>query len=677
MGLSTLLWIILSGIIALLLALFQYWYQSKKRSITFKLLAFLRFATIFMILLLLINPKVEKETFYNEKPKLVVAVDNSSSISFLNQEDTISQIIEAFKGHKDLNDKFDIDFFAFSDDVVMSDSLDYSGGQTNVSNAFRKLQDIYKSDIAPTILLSDGNQTYGSDYEYESLKYKQPIFSITIGDTTAHADLKLQQLNVNKYAFYKNKFPVEAILTYNGDTEITTAFKILNGNTTVWSQNITFDKTNNSKVVNLTLPANQVGLFTYKAMVDPLEGEKNTINNVKDFAIEVVNEKSNIAIVSDFIHPDLGMLKKSVESNEQRTATILDINEFVSKATDFQMVILYQPNNKFRPVFDALNANPMNRFVIAGTKTDWNLLNNITNEYKHDINSQVEDYLAISNTNYSEFIVPDLDFQSFPPLKGKFGNLNISVPFQSILNKQIGSVVTDHVLLATFEQNASRQAILLGEDIWRWRAQSYLNKESFNEFDDFIGKIIQYLASKKRKERLNVEFESFYNGSTNVIINAQYFNKNYEFDNRESLSIIVTDDVSGDTQTFPFVLKNNNYEVDLSSLKASDYSFTVKATNSNISKSGKFKILAYNIEEQFLNANVSKLKTIASNTNGSLYFPDKTTNLIDNLLSDTRFAIIEKSTKNTVSLINWKYLLALIALCLASEWFIRKYNGLI
>ena len=71
------------------------------------------------------------------------------------------------------------------------------------------------------------------------------------------------------------------------------------------------------------------------------------------------------------------------------------------------------------------------------------------------------------------------------------------------------------------------------------------------------------------------------------------------------------------------------------------------------------------------------MKTTASNTNGAMYFPDNMTQLIDDLIEDTRFVVIEKSTKNTVSLINWKYLLALIALCLASEWFIRKYNGLI
>ena len=46
-------------------------------------------------------------------------------------------------------------------------------------------------------------------------------------------------------------------------------------------------------------------------------------------------------------------------------------------------------------------------------------------------------------------------------------------------------------LLATFEINDKREALILGEDLWRWRAQAYLDENSFNTFDNFIGKLIQ------------------------------------------------------------------------------------------------------------------------------------------------------------------------------------------
>ena len=47
------------------------------------------------------------------------------------------------------------------------------------------------------------------------------------------------------------------------------------------------------------------------------------------------------------------------------------------------------------------------------------------------------------------------------------------------------------------------------------------------------------------------------------------------------------------------------------------------------------------------------------------------------LLEDDRFVSVQKSEQKVVPLIDWKYLLALIAVLLSLEWFIRKYNGLI
>ena len=100
-------------------------------------------------------------------------------------------------------------------------------------------------------------------------------------------------------------------------------------------------------------------------------------------------------------------------------------------------------------------------------------------------------------------------------------------------------------------------------------------------------------------------------------------------------------------------------------------------TNENISKSGELKILDYNVEQQFLNANVTKLQKLATNSLGTSYFIDDTNALINDLINDSRFVTIQKSSKNVVPLIDWKFLLAIIAFSLSAEWFIRKYNGLI
>lgn len=674
---QTITFIILAGIIALLLALFQYAYKSKLKGKRAWILTTLRFVTYFSIFVLLINPKFDKVTYYNEKPNLVVAIDNSESIDYLNQSQNTSEFIKSLKANEALNENFNMEFYRFGKDLTPTDSLSFNEKQSNLALVFERLSEVYNNSISPTLIISDGNQTYGNDYAYMTKRYKQSIFPVILGDTTTYTDLKIQQLNVNRYAYLKNKFPVEVIATYNGNTTVNTQLKVSAGNSTVFSKPLTFSKTQTSQIVNFTLPANRVGVTSYRAEVVPLDNEKNTINNVKNFAVEVIDQKTKVAIVSDMLHPDLGTLKKSIESNEQRNADILSTLEFLNKSADYQLVIVYQPTNNFRSLFSEIDRLKLNKIVITGTKTNWSLLNKLQSNYNQELTNQSEEYQASLNQNYGTFIVDDLNFGEFPPLKGAFGETSFTVPFETILYKTINGTQIDEPLFATFEINERREALILGEGLWRWRAQAYLNENSFNTFDNFMGKLVQYLSTNKRRTRLNVNYESFYNGNDNVRITAQFFNKNYEFEDNVNLNITLKNKETDAITSFPFVLKNTSYEVDLSGLEAGDYSFTVKVNNENISKSGELKILDYNVEQQFLNANVTKLQSLATNSEGTSYFIDNTTALVNDLINDTRFATIQKSTKKVVPLIDWKYLLGLIALSLAAEWFIRKYNGLI
>ncbi|WP_298499240.1 VWA domain-containing protein [uncultured Algibacter sp.] len=674
---ETLIYIILAGIIALGLALFQYFNKKKGLSKLYMLFSFLRFLSVFAILLLIINPSFNQIKISTDKPNLVVAIDNSSSIKHLKQDENVLRFVDNIKSNKEIQQKFNIDYYTFGERLKPSDSITFLDKQTNISEAFNQLKQIYKQTISPTILISDGNQTFGNDYQFSTSGYKQSIYPIILGDTITYTDLKIQQLNVNKYAFLKNKFPVEAILVYNGNNTVSTKFVVKNGNTIVFSKAISFSKNDNSKVVNFTLPANRVGVANFKAILEPLAIEKNTINNSKSFAVDVINEKTKIAIVSDFIHPDLGALKKSIESNEQRSVTILKPKEAVGQILDFNLVILYQPNVKFESVFDELATLNKNKFVVIGTKTDLSFMYKVSENYSHVITGQPENYQAELNISYSPFIIDDINFKSFPPLLSNYGEVKFNTPFQTILNKKVNGISINQPLLATLETNGSREAVLFGENIWQWRSQSYLNDKSFNGFDDFIGKLIQYLASNKQKSRLNLDYESFYNGSSTIVIKAEFFDKNYVFDTRETLNITVTDKISKEKKTYPLILKNNNYQVDLSSLQPSEYSFTVKTKNEKISKSGSFQVLEYNVEQQFLNADVTKLKRLATNSLGSSFFVANSENVFNELLNDNRFVPIQKSSKNIIPLIDWKYLLAIIAVSLGLEWFLRKYNGLI
>ncbi|WP_339660169.1 vWA domain-containing protein [Croceibacter atlanticus] len=674
---QTILLIFLAAISALGIAVFQYLKSKKERTKRSFMLALLRFVSIFGILLLLINPKFTNTSYILEKSNLVLAVDNSQSINYFKSTDEVTAFVASIRENKNIQEKYNISTFTFGNTLKARDTFSFSENQTNVTSALKELQDIYKGKVAPTVIITDGNQTYGEAYLYAAKKYKQDVYPVIVGDTTSYQDLKISQLNANRYAFLNNKFPVEIIANFNGNSAVSTKLNVFQNGRVIYSQPLSFSKEKTSEIVQVTLPVTSIGVKTYTVSLQALDAEKNTVNNKKSFGIEVIDERTNVLILTSIIHPDLGTLKKSIESNEQRNVTIKKSDEPDINLKDYQAVLLYQPNVSFKPYYETIKTLGINTFIITGTRTDYRFLNDNGELFTRELSAQVEDYQAEFNSNFSTFQVDDIGFSNFPPLVDEFGEVSIKKTHTPLLMQTISGLPTGSSLLTTIEDGAQRHAILFGEGIWRWRSQSYLDNQSFEPFDEFVGKLIQYLASKERRNRLNINYNSFYNGGDNIVIAAQYFDKNYEFDARAKLSMVVIGERNNTRQEIPMVLKNNRYEVDLSSLPPDSYKFSVTVAGESISRSGNFEIIEFNVEQQFLSANVTPLQQIATNTNKELYSMGNSAQLITNLLENETYNPIQKQQKQIKPLIDWYYLLGIIILTLSLEWFIRKYNGLI
>ncbi len=671
---ENLLFIIGAVILALLIAVFHYFYKSKKNGKTSVLLAFLRFISLFSLFLLLLNFQVEQIEIETIKPNLVVAVDNSSSIANFKQENEVLKLVEGLKNDVELNEKFDIDYFAFSSDIEKLDSLNFDKKQTNISKPFKQFNELYKDAIAPVLLISDGNQTYGSDYEYS--KFIQPVFPIIVGDTTRYSDLKISQLNANKYAYFKNKFPIEVFLNYDGERTVSSQFSVYNGKQKVFSKKIEFSSNNSSQNFSFHLLANEVGTHYYSARIDYLENEKNKINNTKNFVVDVIDEQSRVLMLSSFLHPDIGSLKKAIESNKQRKVTLMKCTDNF-KLEEYQTVILYQPNNSFQKVFADLKSQKTNYFIITGSKTDWNFLNTVQDNFEKKAINQTENYGPIYNSSFGGFVVEDIGVNAFSPLVDKFGEVQFKIPFETLLFQQIGNFPSEQPLLATFDQNDRRGVILLGENSWRWRMTSFIESQSFQDYDELIGKMMQYLSVNKKEKRLTIDYNSFYYSNDEVIIRANYLDKNYVFDSNASILLSFRNTETNKTTSVPFSLKDNWYQVELTGLKDGDYSFSVTIDNQNVKSRGNFKILNFSTEQQHTRAQNEKLSSVARKSEGKLFYLNNLDSLSADLIEDKRFISKQKSERKQNSIIDWKWLLGLIILSLSIEWIIRKYNGLI
>ncbi len=672
---STILLVFLSVIIAGGLSYFQYFFKAKSKSKVTLLLALLRFLTLFGLLLLLINPILSRSTYETIKTPLPIIVDNSSSIVDLKANKVSQEVYEKLNSNSDLKNKFDVQSYSFDSDFQSAETFDFKGKQTNLDAVAENLKSIYKNRSFPTVLISDGNQTTGSDYVFSFDAYNK-VYPLVVGDTTTYLDLKINTINVNKYAFHKNKFPVEVFLHYSGTKSVNAKFSITQGNEVLTSQSVSFSQNKKSEVINVLLPAEKSGLQIYNAKISSSETEKNTYNNSKKFAVEVIDQKSEIALISSINHPDLGALKRAIETNAQRKVTILKPNQ-VNSLNNFNVLILYQPTAEFKSVLEANRNLKINTFIITGNKTDFGFLNQQQSDFEFKMSSQKEDYLANFNSDFNVFAIDNIGFENFPPLENPFGTISAKPNVSVLLTSSIRNVATNAPLLAFSEASGKRSAYLFGENIWKWRAESFVSKKTFESFDVFVDKTIQFLASNDSKKFLIVNHERFYNSSDAIEITAQYFNKNYEFDEKARLTIAVTNTKNKQVKKYDLLKTTSNFKVNLDGLTPGNYSFTVKELNSNASYSSSFEIIDFDIEKQFVNPDVAKLKQLASQTKAAVYVPNQVDALIKVLLNNDDYKAVQKDVVQKTPLIDWYWLLVLISISLASEWFIRKYNGLL
>ena len=678
MPVYTLLFTILAALVAFGIAGFQYYYGPGRTSQYPVLFTFLRFVSLFALLLLLINPTIERNQYYIEKPDLILAVDDSESIEHFGATGEVRSFIKELSENESIQERFELRYFSFGEGLEQLDSFDFREKQTNIQGALKSLDQLYKNKSAPTLLITDGNQTFGEDFRFTAANFSNPIFPVVVGDTTSYQDLLINRINVNKYAYKDNQFPVEIFVNYTGSDPVESRLEIRGPSSVLNSQEISLNGNEGSKIFEVHLPASQIGVTTYEAVVMPLVEERDTLNNIRNFAVEVIDERTSVLLVAGILHPDLGALKKSVGSNQQRELDIFQVTDSpIPDLNTYQLIILYQPNKRFSNLFGQIQQENRNYWMIMGSETDWRFLNASQDLFRKEITAQNEEFFSEVNPIFNAFQFEDIGFSQFPPLQGSFGEVTFSRSVEPLLFQQIQGIITEDPLLAVQEENNIKKAFLFGADLWKWRATSFAESGSFEEFDDFIGKLVQFLSSRQRRERLMVDHEPFYYGNDRIVLSAQYFDRNYQFDPGAELSLELTNQNTGDSQVVPFLLKQRKYEVDLSNLPSADYEYSALVAGENLSETGRFRVIEFNVEQQFSSANISGLRQISAEGSKPLYYVDDPGPVIERLLSDNSFIPVQKSRKNDVPLIDWYYLLAIIALSLSTEWFLRKYYGLI
>ncbi len=657
-------------VFSVVLVYYQYYYRQKPTKDS-KAFSFLRLISVLGILMLLINPQFESKRIELQKPHLFLTADNSASISHSGFSKILRDVRQLFLKDKELNERFDLSNFSFGATISTDTLLQFDRDHSNLFKAIQDVNSLSNDRLSAIVLLSDGNQTYGSNYAYMSSK--NPIFPVVIGDTTARADIEISRINVNAYATLDNNFPVELFLNSNVNQDVKSSLIIEKNGIELYRSSVNFTEKKKSNKLSLYLAADTVGMQLFKARLIPFDGERELTNNSRSFGVEILDEQAEIAIVYKVLHPDLGMIKRSIETNKQRRAVLLQPRELDSVSKDYSLYVLYQPDESFKGLIEQLELKQSNLFIITGSQTDWGFLNDAHIGFYKEMTAVTEDLFPGFENDFNAFYIEDIGFEFFPPLKGQLGKISFNQNPRFLLTQKIDNIATDSPLLAVYSHNEAKGVVLFGENIWKWRIHCFSAYGSFEKFDQFFNSLIQFLQLSNREQDLDLFYKPVYHAKELISIQAKKYDSNLKIALNSKLVFELNDSLKG----VPFYVENDAYEVQLKNLKDGVYSFKVKDLDSDIEKGGSFEVVPFSIEQESEAPNVEDLSLLALNSGGKLYYQDQFDALKSELLENQRFRTIEKVRTNLISLIDWRWLLGLIVLSLSLEWLLRKYRGMI
>src|SRR5690606_21398576 len=193
-----------------------------------------------------------------------------------------TRIISAFSSLKNkeegLSSSFNILKYSFGADLTPSDSLGPVEKSTNISKALARINEICTGTKTAVVLFSDGNQTIGEDYEFYGKQQKFPVYPVVLGDTTRYDDIAISQINANKYAFFKNKFPLEVFIAYDGKEKVSSELQVLVDGKLAYREMVSLSNISNTRIVSTLIEASTVGMKNIRVTIAPLPNEKNTVN---------------------------------------------------------------------------------------------------------------------------------------------------------------------------------------------------------------------------------------------------------------------------------------------------------------------------------------------------------------------------------------------------------------
>jgi hypothetical protein len=637
------------------------------------LTAALRAIVIFIVLLLLLVPRITISRNETRKPSILLLQDDSRSIANALGADSAAYRKSMQALMERLSSKYNVIQWAFGGHTQADSLFQYRQPVTDISNALLKAQEYFEGqNLGGIILASDGRFNTGANPLYQPLAFQGSLYTVAIGDSAQQKDIRITQTYANRTVSLNSQFEIRADLVAILCNGYNNSIQLLENGEAIGTASINVNSNRYDRSVAFTVKATKAGLHHYVVSAPAAEGEQNIANNRRDVFVEVVDEKKNILILSAAPHPDVNAIKEALASVETYKVTVKTEDNMPASFSDYQVIILHGLPSQMANIAQRITAAKKPVWYILTATSSAPQINELQKAVKLTP-AMPHDVLAVYSTSFNAFTLPQnmqAVFDRMPPLVVSEANVQTLGNTAVLFTQKGGSMP-----LWALQQGSTPTAVLAGEGLWRWRLYEYKNFNDHNVVDECIRQTVAFLSANSSERPFRVVLPKYvWSDQEPINMNGYLLNANNEQVNEPEAQLTITDSANH-KQNYTFERSGNAYSLNVGLWAAGTYNYSahVNYNGKTLSSDGSFTVESVPLELMETGADYPLLYGLANKYNGALVPAKNVSALYDSITNNPRIKPIIQTTTESLPLIDRKWLFFLVLLFAVAEWLLRKY----
>lgn len=281
----------------------------------------LRGAALLLVVFALLQPVLTLVLPDSGHPDLALLVDMSASMGLPDGSGAETRAAAALRSidalERGLGDRFRIRRYTFTDapSSWQEGPVPVPAGNTGIGTALEELRG--KAGSRPTngvILLSDGVNTVGRDPVRLAAASTFPVFTVSFGPESPPQDLEIRIVRANPTAFAGEPMPIRAVLSSSGLAGRSVRIVVEQAGSVLDAKDVVLHGDGMEQEVAFDVTPVTPGLNLYQVAVeDPVDSIPE--NDLRQVAVDVLDRRTQILIMSNRLDWDLAFLRRTVEAD--------------------------------------------------------------------------------------------------------------------------------------------------------------------------------------------------------------------------------------------------------------------------------------------------------------------------------------------------------------------------